>query len=35
MGGVILPQAAPITVMGHYTQASTGEVIEYWGSGGF
>ena len=34
MGGVILPQAEPITVTGDYTQTSTGEVIEYWGSGG-
>lgn len=34
MGGVILPEATPITVTGDYTQTSTGEVIEYWGSGG-
>ena len=34
MGGVILPQAEPITVTGDYTQTSTGEVVEYWGSGG-
>jgi hypothetical protein len=31
MSGVILPQAAPITVTGDYTQTSTGEIIEQWG----
>ena len=34
MSGVILPEAAPITVTGDYTQTSTGEIIEQWGFAG-
>ena len=34
MGGYIAPQAASITVTGDYTQTSTGELSEYWGSAG-
>jgi hypothetical protein len=32
--GNLAPQGSPITVTGDYTQTSTGQLREYWGSGG-
>ena len=34
MSGVILPEAAPITVTGDYTQTDSGELVEQWDGAG-